>query len=285
MGRRFCAPGRRTFPSRFYKRRINDRPVLKVSKEDQVKLKGKVALITGGGSGIGRATAKVLAQEGVKVAIFGRRQEKLQETAAELGKAGAEVLPVAGSVTSEDDVRRVVEMTLRAFGKIDILVNNAGVGRAGAPLHETTDADWELIIGTNLQGAYRMTRAVIPHLLQNKGGVVINVSSTAGIVGLPGATIYCISKAGMIHFTKSLALEYAKLGIRANCVCPAAVETDFIAPLISDNKGKEWLYSLHPMGRIGRPEEVAKAILYLVSDDSTWVTGSVLTLDGGMTSQ
>lgn len=250
-----------------------------------MKLKGKVALITGGGSGIGKATAGVLAQEGVNVAIFGRRREKLQETAAELREAGGEVLPVAGSVTSEDDVRKAVEMTLGAFGKIDILVNNAGVGRVGTPLHETTDADWSLIMGTNLEGAYRMTRAVIPHLLRNKGGVIINVSSTAGIVGLPGATIYCVSKAGMIHFTKALALEYAKLGIRANCVCPAAVETDFIAPLISDSDRREWLCSLHPMGRIGRPEEVAKAILYLVSDDSAWVTGSVLTLDGGMTSQ
>ena len=250
-----------------------------------MRLLGKTALITGGGSGIGRATAEAFAREGARVAIFGRRSEKLHETAARIRGLGGEALPIAGSVAKDGDVRRAAAATLEAFGKIDILVNNAGVGRIGTPLHQTTDEDWNLIMGTNLEGTYRMTRAVIPHLLDNKGGVIVNVSSTAGMVGLPGATIYCISKAGMIHFTKALALEYAKQGIRVNCVCPAAVETDFIAPLIEDSGKREWLCSIHPMGRIGKPEEVAKAILYLVSEDTTWVTGSVLVLDGGMTSQ
>ncbi|OGR89790.1 MAG: hypothetical protein A3J74_09740 [Elusimicrobia bacterium RIFCSPHIGHO2_02_FULL_57_9] len=250
-----------------------------------MKLEGKVALITGGGSGIGKAAALALVREGAKVALFGRRAEPLRATAEEIRKSGGEASPITGSVANDKDVINAVDKTVEIYGKIDILINNAGVGLVGPLLHQTTNDDWKLIVGTNLEGAYRVTRAVIPHFLHNNGGVIVNVSSTAGMIGLPGASLYCISKAGMIHFTKTVALEYAKQGIRANCVCPAAVDTDFLAPLISDEKAKEWLYSIHPMGRIGKPEEVAKAILYLVSDDTAWVTGSVLTMDGGQTLQ
>jgi len=243
-----------------------------------MKLDGKVAIVTGSSRGIGKATAKLFLEEGASVTITGKDQEKLQDAAKEMGN----VLAVSGDIRNESDVQNVVKKTLEKFGKIDILVNNAGVFPQVKPLHKISEKEWNDVIDVNLTGQFRFTKAVIPHMEKN-GGCIINVSSDAGLKAFENfeADAYTASKGAMVLLTKAWALEYAKYKIRVNCVCPGIVETDMTRPYLKTESEREMAAAEHPIGRIGTPEDVAKAILYFASEDSSWATGAVLPIDGG----
>jgi NAD(P)-dependent dehydrogenase (short-subunit alcohol dehydrogenase family) len=243
-----------------------------------MRLEGKVAIITGGSRGIGKATAKLFTQEGAGVTITAKDSTRLQDAAKEIGN----VFSVSGDIRNESDVQNVVKKTIEKFGKIDILVNNAGIFPQIKPLHKISEKEWNDVIDINLTGQFRFTKFVIPHMEKN-GGCIINVSSDAGLKAFENfeADAYTASKGALVLLTKAWAIEYAKYKIRVNCVCPGIVETDMTRPYLGSQSEREMAASEHPIGRIGTPEDVAKAILYFASDDSSWATGAVLPLDGG----
>jgi NAD(P)-dependent dehydrogenase (short-subunit alcohol dehydrogenase family) len=250
-----------------------------------MKLTGKVALVTGGGTGIGEATARLFAREGAAVVVTGRRKEFLEQAAGAIQKAGGRALTVAGDVSDEAHARSAVAQAVRAFGALNILVNNAGIGAFGKQLHEEDDATWNDLLAVNLTGVFRMTRAAVPELLKAGGGSIVNISSIAGLVGIPLTAAYSATKGALDALTRCLAVDYAKQGIRCNAICPGLVDTPMAAPLIGDPEKLAWAMSMYPLGRPGTPEEVAKLILYLASDESAWVTGAIFPIDGGMTAQ
>lgn len=242
-----------------------------------MKLSGKVAIVTGGSRGIGKETAKLFARESAKVVITAKDEARLQSTAKEL-----DVFGITGDIRKNQDVENVVRKTMEKFGRIDILINNAGIFPQVKPLHEISEKEWNEVIDVNLTGQFRFTRAVIPHMMKN-GGCIINVSSDAGLRSFENfeADAYSASKAALILLTKAWAIEYAKQKIRVNCVCPGVVETDMTALFLRSEADRAITASDHPIGRIGKPEDVARSILYLASEDSSWVTGAILTVDGG----
>jgi len=246
-----------------------------------MKFSGKVVIITGGSRGIGKATASLFAKEGASVVITAKNNARLQSAAKELGVVG-----FVGDIRRSNDVENVVKKTLDEFGKIDILVNNAGIFPDVKPLHETSEEEWNEIIDTNLTGQFRFTKAVIPHMMKN-GGCIVNVSSDAGLKSFENfeADSYSATKAALIHLTKTWAIEYAKYKIRVNCICPGIVETDMTEPYLRTEADRAMAIAEHPIGRIGNPEDVAKAILYFASEDSSWITGAILPVDGGITTK
>ena len=252
-----------------------------------MRLKNKTAIVTGGGSGIGEAIALRFAQEGARVAMTGRRKEALERVAKAIELAGGHALALPGSVTNEADVRLAVEATLRSFGRIDVLVNNAGNLFHAGPLHETTDQVWNDTIDLFLTSVFRFSRAVIPHLLKQGSGSIVNISTVAALKAMPGfpAHAYAAAKAGVNMLTKTIAIQYATQGIRCNAICPAGVDTPGVASLTSDAKQRAGFDAMHPVGRMGRPEEIAHAAVYFASEESAWTTGSILSVDGGVTAQ
>ncbi|HIH01622.1 TPA: SDR family oxidoreductase [Thermoplasmata archaeon] len=252
-----------------------------------MKLKGKVALITGGTEGIGLATARLFLQEGAKVVISSRSPEKGAKALVELSELG-EVMFVRADVSRADDASMMVESVVSRFGSIDIVFNNAGVF-VERTVEQTTEEEWDRLIDTNLKGTFLVSKHAIPHMRAHGGGVIINNSSDAGLVGNRVSAAYCASKGGVTLLTKAMALDHAKDNIRVNCVNPGVVDTPMVAQeatLSGDpEKYMKQMDRDHPMGRIGRPEEVAKAVLFLASDDSSFVTGAALSVDGGITAQ
>jgi NAD(P)-dependent dehydrogenase (short-subunit alcohol dehydrogenase family) len=247
------------------------------------RLEGKVALITGGNAGIGEAVAKLFAQEGAAVVITGRRKEALERVVSEIERGRA--LAVAGSVTDETHARSAVDQAVRIFGKLNVLINNAGIGAFGKVLHETDDATWDEVLAVNLTGVFRMTRAAVPAMLNAGGGSIVNISSIASLVGIPLLPAYAATKGALDSLTRCLAVDYAKQGIRCNAVNPGLVDTPMAAGLIRDPSRLAQVLSDYPLGRPGTPEEVAKLVLYLASDESAWVTGAIFPIDGGMTAR
>ncbi|MDE1813793.1 MAG: SDR family oxidoreductase [Thaumarchaeota archaeon] len=247
-----------------------------------MKLSGKVALVTGGSRGIGKATAMLLAQHGANVTITSKDKSSLQKAAAEMKN----VIAIPGDIRKKTDVENVVKNTIESFGKIDILVNNAGIFPKVKPLHEISEEEWNDTIDVNLTGQFRFTKAAIPHLMKTSG-CIVNVSSDAGLKSFENfeADAYTASKGALVLLTKAWAVEYAKYKIRVNCVCPGIVETDMTRPYLGNESDRAMAIAEHPIGRIGMPEDVAKAILYLVSEDSSWITGAILPVDGGVTTK
>ena len=248
-----------------------------------VRLKKKVALITGGSRGIGRAIAELFMKEGAEVVITSKNQKRLQQTSQEIGNS----FFVVGDVRNENDVKNVIDKTIKKFGRIDILVNNVGVLPKMKPLDKITEKEWNEIIDVNLSGHFRFTKYVIPQMKKN-GGSIINISSDAGLKAFENfcADAYTAAKAGIMILTKSWALEYAKNNIRVNCVCAAVVDTDMTRNFWLDTKEKRQITAAeHPLGRIGTGEDVAKAVLYFASDDSSWTTGAILPVDGGVSAK
>lgn len=243
-------------------------------KRDVLELEERVAIVTGGSRGIGRAIANALAREGAKLVIADLEPSK--------DPGNSEF--VETDVGDEVQVKHLMDYVLRTHKKIDILCNNAGIELA-KPITETTEKEWDRVLNTNLKGTFLCSKHALPSMIGKKSGAIVNTASQLGIVGLSGYSAYCASKGGVILFTKSMALEYAKFGIRVNCVCPGAIDTSMVereAALEDDpNKARQAMISKHPLGRLGRPEEVAQAVLYLASDRSTFVTGEVLVVDGG----
>ena len=235
-------------------------------------------MVTGGSRGIGFATAKILSENGATVIITARNQGRLKKSITKIPNS----IGIAADIRNSNDVKNVVNKTIKKFGRLDILVNNAGIFPRIKQLHEIDEDEWNEVLDVNLTGQFRFTKEAIPHL-QKTSGSIINISSDAGIKAYQGfnADAYSASKAALILLTKCWALEYSKDKIRVNCICPGVVDTDMTKPFLKTQKDKEFMNSEHPIGRIGQPYEVGKAVLYFASDDASWTTGAVLTVDGG----
>ena len=251
-----------------------------------MRLQNKVALITGGTSGIGEATAMLFAKEGASVALTGRSEERGQAVRQRIVQGGGKAIFIRTDVRKADDCRRAVEESVRAFGKLDILFNNAGVFYAHTTL-DCTEEEWDLQIDINLKGTFLMSKFALPHMIRQGSGVIVNNSSGWGIVGGDSAVAYCASKGGVVLLTKAMAIDHGRQGIRVNCVCPGDVDTPML-PEDARLRGMKWQDYLagcnnRPMGRIGTPDEIAKAVLFLASDDSSFMTGAALVVDGGGT--
>ena len=250
------------------------------------ELEGKVAIVTGGCSGIGAAIAELFARDKANVTIADIKEK--HETLTRIKKAGGKVHFMKTDVRKDRDVRRLVDSTVSAFGGIDILCNDAGVELI-KPLVDTTEEDWDRVIDTNLKGAFLVSKYSLPHMLKKTQGSIINIASQLGIVGLERWGAYCASKGGVIMLTKAMAVEYGKHGIRVNCICPGAIETPMMERELKLEKNPEQarrrFVDLHPIGRLGKPVEIAEAALFLASDRSSFMTGGALVVDGGFTTQ
>jgi NAD(P)-dependent dehydrogenase (short-subunit alcohol dehydrogenase family) len=249
-----------------------------------MKLDGKVALITGGNSGIGSATAALLAKEGAAVVLTGRSQERGEQVALAINEAGGRALFIRSDVRVADDCRQAVEQTLERFGRIDVLFNNAGVFHPKTVL-ECTEQEWDETIDSSLKGAFLMSKYALPSMIERGSGSIIHTSSGWGIVGGDRAAAYCAAKGGLVIMTKAMAIDHGPDGIRVNCVCPGDTETPML-PDDAEKRGMTWEDYLadasdRPLGRIGTAEEIARAVLFLASDDSSFVTGEALVVDGG----
>ena len=248
-----------------------------------MRLEGKVAIVTGAGTGIGKAIAVRFAHEGAAVVLNGRREAPLRTLAAALETAGARCLAVSGDVTRPADVERVVAGAREAFGGVDVLVNNAGAMITRTAAGDCPDEDWERTFDANLTSAFRCSKGALPELIRSRGSIV-NVASVAGLKGSPSLTAYAAAKAALVNLTRTMALDYAPHGVRVNAVCPGYVETDLNRDYMTrlrESGGYAALVAKHPLG-LGRPDDVAAGALYLASDEARWVTGVALPIDGGM---
>jgi NAD(P)-dependent dehydrogenase (short-subunit alcohol dehydrogenase family) len=248
-------------------------------------LKGKVVLITGGTSGIGRAAAVAFAKEGSKVVISGRRDEEGAQTVKLIQAVGGEGLFVKGDVSRKAEVENLVRKTVEKFGRLDVAFNNAGIEDPSAAIHEHNDDTFDKVFAINVKGLWWSMQAEIRQMLKHGGGAIVNTSSIAGLIGFPTHAPYVATKHAVIGLTKTAALEYAKQGIRVNAVAPGAIQTEMIDRFATEPKVMEYITSLHPIGRIGRAEEVAAAVVWLSSDAASFVTGQTLATDGGYTAQ
>jgi NAD(P)-dependent dehydrogenase (short-subunit alcohol dehydrogenase family) len=247
------------------------------------ELKNKVALVTGGTSGIGRETALLFAKAGAKVVAAGRREVEGKETIELIRAAGGEGFFVKADVAQASDVEMLVQNTVEKFGSLDVAFNNAGIEGVWLPINEQSEEDWDRTIDINLKGVWLCLKYEISQMRkQPKGGAIVNMASAAGLMGLAGAATYSASKHGVIGLTKSAALENARIGIRINVVCPAVIETPMADRAYSQPEVNKFALGLHPMGRFGKPQEVSGAVLWMCSDAASFMTGQTLVLDGGL---
>ena len=236
--------------------------------------------MTGGGTGIGRAIALLLAAEGASVVVSGRRSEPLQNVVSEIRRRGGTATFTRGDVSKADRVEMMVQGAIYNFGGLDILVNNAGIFAEGSVV-ETDEKKWDRVVGTNLKGAYLVSRQAVPAMKARGGGSIVNNASVHGLVGMKGGAAYCASKGGLVQLTRAMALDHAADGIRVNAICPGLIDS----PMTRDSDGGSmWLSEAirsYPLARPGTPEDVAKLVLFLVSAESAWVTGATFSVDGG----
>ena len=251
-----------------------------------LRISGKVALITGGGTGIGRACAVLFAREGARVAVVGRRRQPLDETVHEIANSGREALAAACDVTDGKSVEAAIAKVVEMFGRLDIVVNNAGAVIV-ATVENTSEEDWGRMLAANLTSTFLVSRAALSSLRRSGGGSIINIGSILGLVARKQRAAYCAAKAGVTGLTRAMALDHAHENIRVNCICPSLIETELGLQSIlkapdpeGERKGR---VAAFPLGRMGKPEDVAKMALYLASDESSWITGVALPLDGGLT--
>jgi len=246
--------------------------------------KNKVAIVTGGSSGIGRATALAFVKKGVKVVIADWKEN--QETMDLIENLGGEAIFVKCDVSKAADVKELVEKTIATFGHLDYAFNNAGIEGTSAPVQDCTEENWDKTISVNLKGVWLCMKYEIPEMIKQSKGVIVNTSSVAGLVGFQGLPAYVASKHGIIGLTKTAALECAKLGVRVNAVCPGVIQTPMIDRLTGNKKEAiEQFTGLEPVGRLGQPEEIANAVIWLCSDEASFVTGVAMPVDGGFVAQ
>jgi len=244
-----------------------------------LELKDKVALVTGGAQGIGKAVALLLAQHGADIAVSDVNLQRAEETAGEIRALGRKSMAVKANVADSEEVEQMVQTLLAGFGRIDILVNNAGIAKDKLILR-MTDEDWDAVLNVNLKGTFLCTRAVIRHMSKQRSGKIVNIASVVGEMGNAGQANYAASKAGVIGFTKTIAREFAQRGINVNAIAPGYIETPMTDAI--PEKAKEELKRMIPMERLGRPEDVARGVLFLVSEASGYITGQVLNVNGGI---
>jgi len=258
------------------------------------RLEGKVAVITGASSGIGHATMRLFGREGAKVVATARRQDKLEEGLASVRESGSEGVIVPGDLEEPDTAAKVVRAALDAYGRIDILVNNAGVGwqygidnpGTMAGIHAASLENWRAIIGgVDLEGYFLMIHEVLPHMIEAGAGAVVNVASMAGVTGLYDAHPYTAAKGAIVNLSRSMGITYIKQGIRTNAVCPGFVDTPMIAPVVGAFDDPAVAASLAPIARPARPEEIARPIAFLASDEASYINGTTLVVDGGCTAR
>ena len=247
-----------------------------------MRLEGKVALISGGARGMGAAEAKLFAEEGAKVVLGDVLEEEGQQVEAEIAESGGEAVFVHLDVTSESDWRGAVDTAVERFGKLDILVNNAGIFNR-AFIHEQSEEDWDRVMDINGKGVFLGTKAAIPAMREAGGGSIVNISSVAGLIGSMASTAYNASKGAVRLLTKSTAIQYAKEGIRCNSVHPGPIETPMLDLVYPSTETRAQRQDAIPIGRLGRMEDVAKGVLFLASDEASYMTGSELVIDGGYT--
>jgi NAD(P)-dependent dehydrogenase (short-subunit alcohol dehydrogenase family) len=249
------------------------------------RLKGKVAIVTGGGSGIGRAIAFACAREGAKVAVLGRRTDTLDAVVTEMAQSGADGTAVICDITRTNDVNKAIEDVERAFGYVNILVNNAGV-LSVSTAETISEEEWDRVMATNLKGPFLMSRAVLPAFRRAGGGVIVNIGSVLGLIAMKDRAAYCASKGGLVLLTKAMALDHAHEKIRANCICPAIVETDLVKSLFAQSvegqNARNARIATLPLGRFGKPTDVAELAVFLASEESSWITGTAIPVDGGL---
>jgi 3-oxoacyl-[acyl-carrier protein] reductase len=244
-----------------------------------LKLAGRVALVTGAAQGIGKAVALLLARNGADIVVSDVNLEKAEETAKEIRSIGRKALAIKGDVANWNDVEQMMDVILEKFAKIDILVNNAGITRDKLILR-MTEEDWDAVLDVNLKGTFHCTKAVVRHMAKQRSGKIVNIASVVGEMGNAGQANYSASKAGVIGLTKTIAREFAQRGININAIAPGYIETPMTEAL--PEKEKEELKKLIPMERLGKPEDVAEAVLFLVSEESSYITGQVLNVNGGI---
>jgi meso-butanediol dehydrogenase/(S,S)-butanediol dehydrogenase/diacetyl reductase len=253
-----------------------------------MRLKGKACIVTGGGSGIGRATCLLFAKEGASVVVADKRQEAAEAVAAEGAASGATMLPTMMDVSRDDDAQRVVQQTVDAFGRLDVLVNNAGYGFAGTVV-DTDEEAWDDLMAVNVRGVYLCSKHAIPAMAKNGGGAIVNTASVVAAVGIRNRAAYCASKGAVAALTRAIAIDHVAEGIRCNAVAPGTIDTPYFdeilrkSPVAADSR--KALEARQLLGRLGTPEEIAAGILFLASDESRFATGTILTIDGGMTAQ
>lgn len=246
--------------------------------------KNKVTIVTGAASGIGKAAAIAFAKGGAKLVLADLHEAG--DTLKEIRSSGGEAITVVCDVSDETQVKAMVDSAINTYGQLDIAFNNAGIEGTSAPVHELTAEQWEKTIAVNLKSVFLCMKHEIPEMLRHGSGAIVNCSSVAGLVGFAGASAYCASKFGIIGITKATALENARTGIRVNAVCPGIIHTPMIERATGHNKEAEKGYAnAEPVGRLGTPEEVANAVLWLCSDAASFVTGHAMTVDGGWVAQ
>lgn len=245
-----------------------------------MKLKNKVAIVTGSKRGIGKSIALELAKEGAKVIISDINLKECQTVCNEIKKIGSDAIAVKCDVSKKRDVDAMVKKTIQKFNKIDILVNNAGVFLM-KPFVEMTEKDWDFVLDINLKGLFLCTNAVAKQMVKQKNGKIISIASIAGKVGFMNSSAYCASKAGIINLTRELAMELSPHNINVNVVAPGIIDTKMTEDMLKDKKTKKVLLASTPLGRVGQPEEIGKATVFLASDDSNFITGHTLVVDGG----
>jgi NAD(P)-dependent dehydrogenase (short-subunit alcohol dehydrogenase family) len=242
-----------------------------------MRMAGKTALVTGGGSGIGKAIAAAFAREGAQVVICGRDARKLEQAVTEIGP---QCLAVAADVSHTDDINSLVDQTVRKFKQLDILVNNAGILLPGTA-ESLTDDQWERTYNTNVRAVWQLSRAALPHMRRAGKGSIINIASVLSSLGARNRVAYAASKGAVLAMSRAMALDHAEENIRINCICPGIVETEMVATFNLDEKARQQRIAAHPMRRFGQPEDIAGLAVFLASDEASWITGAAFPADGG----
>jgi NAD(P)-dependent dehydrogenase (short-subunit alcohol dehydrogenase family) len=246
---------------------------------------GRGILVTGAGSGIGRAAAQLFANEGGQVAVVDQDENEALATVTSIRQAGGEALAIGADVSREADCRGMVERALAAYGRLHVAFNNAGIGASGFAVADEEEVTWSRLIDVNLKGIFLAMKYEIPAMVSAGGGAIVNTASVAGLVGERGIGAYSASKHGVVGLTRTAALDYIGQGVRINAVCPGATRTRILANWFQDPKVESFILSRHPIGRIAEPEEIARAVLFLASDDASFIVGQALAVDGGLTAQ
>ena len=250
------------------------------------QFEGKVALVTGAASGIGRASALAFARAGAKTVIADVVVEGGEETVRMIKAAGGDALFVRVDVSQAAEVETLIQKIVERYGRLDYAHNNAGIEGEGAPTADCTEENWDRIININLKGVWLCMKYAIPQMLKQGGGAIVNTASVAGLIGVPGGSAYCAAKGGVVQLTRTAALEYATAGIRVNAVCPGAIRTPMVERIVANRPEVEAVFIAgEPIGRLGKPEEIAEAVVWLCSDAASFVTGVPLPVDGGWVAQ